>query len=78
MTITATIDGWPYSISFGGTIDIERLSTGDVAIRRVSPGEALSVELDLAELKRKRDVVHKIRAEFERWFMDRGQYPVND
>jgi hypothetical protein len=42
MTITATIDGWPYSISFGGTIDIERLSTGDVAIRRVSPGEALS------------------------------------
>jgi hypothetical protein len=73
MTITATIDGWPYSISFGGTIDIERLSTGDVAIRRVSPGEALSVELDLAELKRNRDVHNLI----VRCFMDSGQYPMS-
>ena len=41
--ITIRIDDEPYQVDFFGVIDIERLESGDVAIRRVSEDAQLDV-----------------------------------
>lgn len=54
MTLTVHIDGWPYRINFSGTLDVQRLDSGDVAVRKASDDATVKVELDEEELARSR------------------------
>jgi hypothetical protein len=50
-SVTVRIDGWPYRIEFSGTVEVQRLDSGDVAVRRVSDNATVKVELDEERLE---------------------------
>lgn len=61
MTLTVHIDGWPYRINFSGTLDVQRLESGDVAVRKASDDATVKVELDEEELARSRKLIRDMR-----------------
>lgn len=84
MTLTVHIDGWPYRISFCGTIEIAPMWESEhVAIRRMSDDARIgSVELDEETLQKERETIAKVRSECRDWvaFWDQltmGSAPLN-
>ncbi len=67
MNILIHVDGWPIRVEFSGTIEIERLPSGNVACRRVSDDADLDVFVDHLELQRSREFLAEIRARSEMW-----------
>lgn len=69
-------EGWPYEITFSGRIEVQRLDSGNIAIRKVSDDSTVSVRLDEEELERHREVLRAVRQrerEFNLWFAQQMQ-----
>lgn len=59
-SLTIHIDGYPYQIEFSGAVDIERLESGNVAVRLASDGARVKVTLDEEEHERLRKLIETI------------------
>ena len=59
--IRVSIDGCPYRIQGVGMVDIQRLDSGNVAIRKASDNASLDIWLDEEELERQRRVIAAVR-----------------
>jgi hypothetical protein len=62
MTISVNIDGWPYKVTFSGTIDIGRMNgTDDVGFRISSDdGKVFTVEVDEEAVKRRQELLKTV------------------
>lgn len=77
MQIQFHVDHYIYRAEFTGTIEIERLQSGNVACRKVSDDAQLKVWLDEEQMEADRKLLAEIRARSENWmqFLDRITQP---
>lgn len=66
MIVSFSVDGWPFTAIFSGSIEIARDYSGNVAIRRVSDDALVIVIVDHVRLNEAKAMIQRIEDRYRR------------